>query len=395
MLGLSMMAFLLIGGLSRMGMPVLFDEISGDLGLSLTAIGVVWGMDPLAGVFIGLPGGLLADRFGVRRTITVVCILAGIFGAARGLSFNFITMSLSMFLFGLMAATMPTIVPKVTAQWFKGKELGVTNALLNVLWSIGAMISTMTSATLFSPLLGGWRRVMFLYGLPCVLLGILWFFTGREPEEHEKDKKGGMDTETLKASLQHVLSIRDIRYLGLVLLTLWGSSMGLIGYLPLYLRNIGWTPIRADSAITLLSGISCIGAVPVVLLSERTGSRKSVLIISVIFMMISLFLLPFFSGPAVWFLLVLNGLMRTGAFALINVIVIEMKEVGTRYAGTAIGLVSSFGMMGAFAAPPIGNSLNVFGPGFPFIFWALLLVAGLPLFLQIKGVNRNKKGFQV
>lgn len=44
-------------------MPVLFKEISDDLGLSVAQIGTIWGLDPLAGVFIGLPGGLLADRF--------------------------------------------------------------------------------------------------------------------------------------------------------------------------------------------------------------------------------------------------------------------------------------------------------------------------------------------
>ena len=60
-LGLTMLTNSLIPGASRMCMPVLFKQISEDLGLSLVYVGVIWGMDPLAGVFIGLPGGLLAD----------------------------------------------------------------------------------------------------------------------------------------------------------------------------------------------------------------------------------------------------------------------------------------------------------------------------------------------
>ena len=133
-------------------------------------------MDPLAGVFIGLPSGLLADRFGIKRTLTVLCILAGVFGALRGFSVNFITLAATMFLFGLMAAATPSVVPKVTAEWFSGKRLGLANAMLNVAWSIGAMVATQFSATVFSPLLGGWRNVMFLYGVPAVRAGLALAF---------------------------------------------------------------------------------------------------------------------------------------------------------------------------------------------------------------------------
>ena len=60
---LTMMTYAIIAGLERLCMPVLFKQIGDDLGLGVVAIGAVWGMDPLAGVFMGLPSGLLADRF--------------------------------------------------------------------------------------------------------------------------------------------------------------------------------------------------------------------------------------------------------------------------------------------------------------------------------------------
>ena len=48
-------------------MPVLFKEISEDLGLSLVQIGTVWGIGSLAGVFVSLISGLIGDRFGMRN----------------------------------------------------------------------------------------------------------------------------------------------------------------------------------------------------------------------------------------------------------------------------------------------------------------------------------------
>ena len=382
-LSLATLAYFFIAGVSRMCMPVLFKEISTDLGLSMVAIGAVWGMDPLAGVFIGLPSGLLADRFGVKRTMVAVCVMAGIFGAMRGLSFNFVTMATTMFLFGLMAAAAPSIVPKVTAVWFQGKELGISNALLNIVWGLGSMSATMFSATLLSPLLGSWRNVMFLYGIPCVLLGLLWLITGREPV-FEDGKSKRASSIHFKQSLSSVIKIKPVWIIGLITLTFWGSSIGMVGYLPVYLRDVGWSPLAADSAITVLSGVSTLGAIPVVLIADRSGSRKGVLMVSIMLMTLTMGLLPFMTGAGVWMLIVLNGFLRTGLFALFNVMVLENREVGIAYSGTAVGLVSTFGMIGAFLAPPLGNSLTAFGPGLPFILWAVLSAIGLPMFLFLK-----------
>ena len=101
-------------------------------------------------------------------------------------------------------------------------------------------------------------------------------------------------------------------------------------------------------------------------------------------MVITVFALPFFEGPFVWVLIILTGITRTGVAALFNVMVIEIDEVGSEYSGTAIGLVSAIGMFGAFMAPPLGNSFAVYNSGYPFLFWACLAAAGLPLFAFLK-----------
>lgn len=384
-LALAMMAYFFVAGVSRMCMPVLFKEISADLGLSLVQVGTIWGMDPLAGVFMALPGGLLADRFGVRRTLVVVCILSGVFGALRGLTSGFPSMAASMFLFGIVAATTPIVVPKTTAVWFSGPRLGLANALLNMIWPIGGMTAAMLSATVLSPLLGGWRYVLFLYGGPCVLTGLLWLVSGREQEIGELPDR--IESEVpLRRSLSWVLHIGDVWIIGIIAFTFWGASMGLVGYLPLYLREIGWSPVTADSAITVLSGVSCVGAIPVVLLSERFGSRKGMLVLSIIIMTVTYGLLPAVDGPGTFMLLIINGLMRTGAFALFNIIVFEMEGVGSTYGGTAIGLANTFGMFGAFVSPPLGNSMSLFGLGAPLLFWAVLSALSLPLFFFLKRV---------
>ena len=383
-LALAMLTLASIGGAARLCMPVLFKEIGDDLGLSLAAIGTIWGMDPLAGVFIGLPSGLLVDRFGIKRSLTVLCILAGIFGALRGFSTNFVSLAAFMFLFGLMVAATPSILPKVTAEWFSGERLGLANALLTAAFSIGAMAATMFSATLLSPALGGWRNVMFFYGAPAVALGFLWLFTAREPDKSENPE---LLTAKIpfRQAISHVIHIKNVWLIGLLALTTWGASMGLIGYLPLYLEKIGWTPASASGAITALNAVFSIGSIPMVLLSDKLKSRKGVLILSTVALVVGLVLLPFVNTLGIWLVIIITGFLRSGAPSLLNVMIFETKGVGSTFGGTAIGLTSTISMVGPFLSSPLGNSLATdINPGLPFIFWSVLAAAGIPLLFLIK-----------
>lgn len=387
---LAMLTYGSVAGAARLCMPVLFPEISQELELSKVAIGTIWGMDPLAGVFLGLPGGLLADRFGVRRTLTVVCILAGVFGALRGFSVDFLSMAAYMFLFGLMAAVTPSIVPKVTAVWFAGKRLGLANGMLNVAWSVGAVLATLSSATLLSPWLGGWRNVLFFLGAPPLLAGLLWWFTGREPRK-EETASAPMVGEPLRQSLASVARIKEVWIIGFMLFCYWGSNMGLAGYLPTYLRDIGWEPAAADSAMTVFSGLGLLGVIPMVLVSDKIGSRKLVIMFSVLVVVLSTGLVPLVGITGVWILLIVGGLLRSGVMAVANTFIFETKGVGGTYGGTAIGLTNTLGMLGAFFSPPIGNSLDALNPDMPLYFWALLGLMALPLLFMLKE-TRSKPG---
>jgi predicted MFS family arabinose efflux permease len=392
-LALTMLSYGVIAGVERMCMPVLFKQISTDLGFSLVSLGAIWGLDPLAGVFVGLPGGLLVDRLGIKRTLTALCILAGIFSALRGLAGNFVSMAAATFLFGTMAAMMPAIVPKTTAVWFKKAQLGLTNALINISSSIGSMAATMTSATILSPLLGGWRNVLFLLGAPAVIIGILWYATGREPEKRDIEITSPVQVP-FRQALFRVIHIREIWIIGLITLLLWGANTGFIGYLPLYLRNIGWRPIAADSAVTVVNGAFMIGNIPMVLLASRLTGYKMMLFFGIAVTFISLALLTVINGTVIWPLLIISTFLRSGTSAVTSVLIFETQGVGSTYGGTALGLVSSIGMAGAFVAPPVGNSFANITPSMPFLFWSALALLSLPLFIFLRKPERKMEALK-
>lgn len=382
-LALAMFTYGWITGTDRNAMPVLFKEISINLNLSTFSIGTIWGMDPLAGVFVGLLGGMLVDRFGIRKTLTVVCVMAGIFSAVRGLSVDFITLAGSTFLFGIMAAMLPSVVPKAAAVWFPSRQVGFVNALINIALSVGSMIATMLSATVLSPWLGGWRNVIYVLSIPAILIGLLWLITGREPEKHER-QTGEISQVPLRQSLTTVLKMKQVWVLGLISLTLWGTIMGLMGYLPMYLRNTGMSPTLSDTAVTVINAAGMIGSIPMVLLASKFRAYKQLFLISVIVNIISLVLIPIVNQIWLWPVLFISSFLRSSTPALANVMLLETKGVGVTYIGTAMGLMSSLGMIGACIAPPLGNAMASIGAQWPFFMWAGLGTLALPLFLFLK-----------
>ena len=83
-LALAASTFTFVVAIPQMSLPVLFDEISAELGLSLVQVGWIWGVGSVLGILVGLIGGPIGDRFGPRRTLAVACLFMGAAGAARG-----------------------------------------------------------------------------------------------------------------------------------------------------------------------------------------------------------------------------------------------------------------------------------------------------------------------
>jgi NNP family nitrate/nitrite transporter-like MFS transporter len=370
-------------------MTVLFKEISADLGLSLVEVGVVWGTPPLAALFIVLLGGLLADRYGARRTISIACLLAGLTGALRGFSGDFVSLTLTTFLFGLSVWVIPASVFKTTATWFSGRQLVLANGVVSAGMGFGFTVGAMISATVLSPLLGGWRNVLFLLGGISIIVGLLWLFLVREPARLGSAGSGG--SVPLRQAMSRVFPIKAVWLLGLTLLGYVGCTQGVAGYLPTYLRDIGWTVASADGTLAAFNGISTLGAIPLALLSERLGLRKVVLFPVLLITIVGVALLPVVGDAVVWVLMIVVGFARDGFMAICLTMSTEAKGIGVVYAGTAVGLMQTIFNLGSFIAPPLGNSLADANPGFSFFLWAAFGLLALVAFYFVKETGWRRR----
>jgi sugar phosphate permease len=373
-------------------MPVLFKEISDDLHLDLVQIGTIWGITSLAGVFVSIIAGVLSDRFNMRLFISVSCVLVGITGALRGLSDSFMMLAFTVFINGLIRTMVPISVTKAVGIWFKGEHLGLAMGIGAMGMGFGLMLGPMISATWLSPALGGWRNVLYFYGLISVAIGILWAIFAREPPKTESidSNPNPINRAGIRQAFSQLIRNKPLWFLSLALLFRSACLTGMTGYVPLYLRNHGWSTGSADGTLAAFYAVSTLCVVPLASLSDKIGLRKPILLAGLITGTVCIGLIPFVDGPLVWVMMILSGMFMDGFMALFTTTLMETEGVGAVYYGTALGLVFTIAMAGNVVSPPLGNSLDAFHPALPFVFWAGLGLLAFVPFIFVKETGRRK-----
>jgi MFS family permease len=339
-------------------------------------------------IVTSLLGGMAGDRFGPKGVLVVGTLLTGLLGAARGLANSYLTLVILVILLGALIPFVTMSGFKSMGQWFPRSQLGLANGLISMGMALGFLLGALFSATLLSPLLGGWRPVLIAYGIAGALLSIPWFFS----KSHQASlQQPAVERIAMRTAIRHVTNLRNIWLLGFTLLGVSGAIQGMLGYLPLHLRTIGWEPALADGALSAFHLVSMLFVLPFALWSDRLGSRKRLLLSLTLSLVIGTALLSVATGPLVWVAVLLAGFTRDAFMAIYLTMVIETEGVGAAYAGTATGLTMSISGVGNVLAPPLGNSLAGLAPGAPFAFWSGMALAGMFCLTQVTGKPARAK----
>ena len=373
----------LVVGMPMMSLPVLFDEIGTELSLNLVQIGYVWGASSLLGIAMSLTGGVIGDRVGARRMLVFACLLSGVTGATRAFASDYASLTVTVLVAGLFPMAAPMNVHKTCGVWFSGKRLGMANGVVSAGMALGFLLGSLISATYLSPLLGGWRNVLLFYAVLALIVGTLWAFTRPGPDG-EGRARGPEERPSLGESLLQVGRLRNVWLLAVAMFGIGGAIQGALGYLPLYLRDVGWEPGAADSALASFHFASLLFTVPVTLLSDRMGMRRPLLLVATVMLIVGFGLLSFAQGLLIWFAVIFAGIMRDGYMAIMMTLIIELRGVGPALAGTATGLIMAISRIGSVVAPPLGNGLESMSAGAPFLFWTALALMGFAALTAVR-----------
>lgn len=396
MLALCALTPLCVVTLPNLSMPPMFAAIGHDLGLSLVEIGVIWGIGSFAGIFFALIGGTLGDRFGTRATLFTACFLAGLFGLTRGFAVDFMTLLLAALSFGIFQAIIPVMVFKVAGQWFPTEQLGMASGVISAGFASGLMLGPLLSTSVILPALGGWRQVLVFYGGIAIALSLVWLVVHPVEQQSESHHKPRV---SLGESLRHVMRLRNLWILGIGGLGINACLQGFTGYLPTYLKAIGWAELDADRALAAFFMTSLTAVIPLTILSDRLRLRRGFLVFAALMLSIGIGLLSVVEGALIVVVIAVTGIVFDSFMAILNASVLEVEGVSQLYAGTAIGFATMIRNLGGAFSPPVGNSLTAIGFNIPFLFWGGMGLLAVVMFaFQLKagkGAERTRSGPEI
>jgi len=192
--------------------------------------------------------------------------------------------------------------------------------------------------------------------------------------------------------ISHLFKIRELWFIGLAIMAFSAGIQGVLGYLPLYLRSLGWQVIRADGAASFFHLASMLSVLPLTFLAGKLGKVKIIAIFAATLTTLSIGSLFFLQDRGILTALILAGLSRDSLMAIMITFAVNTKGVGAEYSGIALGFVFFLMGIGNLISPPLGNKLADLSPSVPFLFWGtLILVSMICLILSQKKTRNTAK----
>ena len=171
---------------------VISPDLVADLGLSPSALGLLTATYFITFAAFQLPLGVLLDRFGPRRTESVLLLFAGLgaFIFSQAESFAGLILGRALIGFGVSACLMAAF--KAYTMWFPREKWPMVNGFQMACGGLGALAATSPVEAALG--ITDWRTVFLVLSLLTVLNGAVIFFIVPEKQQQQR-------TETLAAQL--------------------------------------------------------------------------------------------------------------------------------------------------------------------------------------------------
>jgi MFS family permease len=248
---------------------VIARDLAADFALSPSDLGLLTSAYFLVFAAFQIPLGVLLDRFGPRRVLAALLLVAAAGGLVFGFAQGVATLALGRALLGLGVSGCLMGSIKAFTLWFPLSRLATLNGWILAIGALGAMAATAPVEALAGA--AGWRAVFYVLAAGCAAVAALIFFV-----VPERSLPGAGETWSRQFSeIGTILRNAYFWRIALPLIVVHGGYQALQGlWLAPWLTDIG-AQSRAEVARTLLAGSLAYGVGSVIFgtLADRMAAR--------------------------------------------------------------------------------------------------------------------------
>jgi sugar phosphate permease len=392
MAGTGMLVLLVSNGLTATALSVYDESLLNEFHWSrgelkfrdLVTFWLVACIAPFAGVFI--------DRLGPRRMLMFGCVLLSIGYVlySRLDSLGMLYAIHVLLALGLLGASTMTCVILISNWFYSQRGLAIGIALVGT--SLGSIVLSPVNALRIERF--GWRQsFMIEAALPIVLLVYILAVVRNSPRDvgavaHGLDLSAGRDLRLEGLTLKEAMRTRTFWAIGLSGMMIYYSILALYNHLFLHLRGLGFEPLKAGFALSLLGLLGLTGKLINGALADRIDRHKVFRLCQLI-MLVGVALLATMRENLVLVSIAIIGLGWGGLFTLYNMLAVN--NFGLKAAGKIGGVISLMeslgGGLGIWLTGVLYDRTSSYQQAFLLILG--LVLAGLLLGTQIRSEVRE------
>src|SRR5437867_370134 len=319
-----------------------------ELQLTWVQLGSLIGVYMLPGAVFALPGGLLGQRFGERRTVAASLALMVAGGLVTAASHGFAVAAAGRVLSGAGAVLMNILLAKMVADWFAEGELTTAMAVMLSSWPVGLGLAAATLGGLATR--SSWRMAIVATGLAAALGLVLIAFVYRDPPRAPGGASGPADRRA-------TLPRREVK-LAVSAGFAWGcfnaSLVAVIAFGPGMLMARGASLGDAGFIVSLAIWVTILSVPLGGLLTDRLGRANLVIVAGSITAALATLLLPALPHPLLAFCLLglAIGAPPGAMMALLP------KAVAAERLATALGVYYTVFYVVMALAQPVARSVE-------------------------------------
>ncbi len=342
----------------RISVSVISDQLMLDYHINATRIGSLYAIYYFIYAPMQLPAGVLVDKFGPRRLLTIACMICALGAFLFTATPYFAVVMVGRALIGFGSAFAFIGVLKLATIWLPAERFAFVASCNSALGTIGAMVGDISLTYLVQRM--GYRPTLAVAAGVGFLLSLLIYFVVRDVSyQHDDfDPDNNIEFRQVITGLFQILRSRSIWLTGLVGMfiylptTAFAEAWG-IGYLQ-YAQHLSREEAAFGVSMLFLGFTMATPLSGVIsdLIKRRTLPMLIGGLLGALFMTIILYggetLVP--TKITLYTLLFLVGV----SYSVQPLVFAIGKEISPLYAsGTAVAVINAFVMLGGFIMPQV------------------------------------------
>ena len=343
----------LAAGLNLFAVSPLLPLAIDDYGISRAQAGMLISLPMLVGALLGIPGGMLAARIGLKRAYMLSWLSMSLL-ALSAITPSFPAMLLLRLFYGVGLALMVSASGPLVMQWFRRREILIINALNTAILSLGVAISVAGAVPLAQWL--DWKTALTLFSGVGVIGAILWPLAPKAPPPAPtQSPPPAGNTRRGGISLREVITVLRGRAVALLVAADAGIFIqytALTGWLPTFYHEArGISPSEAGFLTSILPFVGIFAVIAGGALPMRFSYRSILLLSGVLAIAGGLGSFLLTPAPAIYLSVVALGI---GSWLYVpTLLTAPMRLPGATPERVAViwGSFMTFSGIGMFIAP--------------------------------------------